>query len=111
MNSPAARYPVAGSSSDDVNVSSSSTVPAIDEQAFIRASKALSLALDQAAAGRTHADIAVARQRLRELAVRLRDAGYWRTDKHGLRATVSLLWQADRYVSEMALKQARDEQP
>lgn len=43
--------------------------------------------------------------RLRELAVKLRDAGYWRTDKHGLRATVSLLWQADRHVSELALRQ------
>jgi hypothetical protein len=78
-------------------------VSAIDEQAFIAASERLALALDRAATGRSDVDIAEAR--MRELAVKLRDAGYWRTDKHGLRATVSLLWQADRHVSELALRQ------
>lgn len=82
---------------------SRSAVSPDDEQAFLSASLRLTAALDQAQAGRTHEDIALARQRLRELAVKLRDAGYWRTDKQGLRATVSLLWQADRYVSDIAL--------
>lgn len=79
-------------------------VSAADEQAFVNASARLTAALDQAATGRTHEEISIARQRLRELAVKLRDAGYWRNDKRGLRATVSLLWQADRYVNDIALR-------
>lgn len=95
------------SASPEKDVDGSSGLPhavsAIDEQAFVAAAERLSAALDRAAQGRCHDDIAVARMRLRELAVKLRDAGYWRSDKQGLRATVSLLWQADRYVSEMSL--------
>jgi hypothetical protein len=109
MTKSAARFPADATGLTSAQDGSSRTISAIDEQAFIEASERLTLALDQAASGRTHDDIAVARQRLRELAVRLRDAGYWRTDKHGLRATVSLLWQADRYVSEMALNRAKGE--
>lgn len=105
MTNSAARFPVASSTSSDASKGVSRPVSAIDEQLFVEASERLSAALDNAAAGRTHGDIAEARLRLRELAVKLRDAGYWRTDKHGLRATVSLLWQADRYVSELALNQ------
>ena len=79
-------------------------VSVADEQAFVAASARLTAALEQAATGRTHEEISIARQRLRELAVKLRDAGYWRSDKRGLRATVSLLWQADRYVNDIALR-------
>lgn len=78
-------------------------VSAADEQAFLLASARLTAALAQAADGQAHEDITRARKRLRELAVKLRDAGYWRSDKQGLRATVSLLWQADRHVNDIAL--------
>jgi hypothetical protein len=78
-------------------------VDASEEQAFYLASQRLQQALDDATAGRPHADIAAARLNVRELAVKMRDAGYWRSDKQGLRATVSLLWQADRFVSDQAL--------
>lgn len=108
MTNSAARFPANAPGSAESAKSDSCTVSAIDEQAFVAASERLSAALDRAASGRTGDDIAEARMRLRELAVKLRDAGYWRTDKHGLRATVSLLWQADRYVSELALKQNKD---
>lgn len=105
MANSAARFPSHAADATDSARGVTRAVSAIDEQAFVEASEKLARALDHAAAGRTHSDIAEARLRLRELAVKLRDAGYWRTDKHGLRATVSLLWQADRYVSELALKQ------
>lgn len=62
------------------------------------------MALNDAAEGREHADIADARLKLRAMAVKMRDSGFWRTDKQGLRATVSLLWQADRFVNEQALR-------
>ena len=107
MTNSAARFPLSPPGPVDADKGAARPVSAIDEQAFVAASERLSVALDQAAAGRTHEDIAEARMRLRELAVKLRDAGYWRTDKHGLRATVSLLWQADRCVSELALKSAQ----
>lgn len=108
MTNPAARFPISPATSSDQGRGVSRPVSAIDEQQFVEASERLSEALDNAAAGRSHGDIAEARLRLRELAVKLRDAGYWRTDKHGLRATVSLLWQADRYVSELALNQDKN---
>lgn len=105
MTNSAARFPASLPDSTDSTPAHSRAVSAIDEQAFLAASERLALALDRAATGRSDVDIAEARMRLRELAVKLRDAGYWRTDKHGLRATVSLLWQADRHVSELALRQ------
>lgn len=88
-----------------------STVSAIDEQAFVAARDRLALALEHAAAGRMHEDIGDARAHLRQLAVKLRDAGYWRTNKQGLRATVSLLWQADRFISELALQNGSNPGP
>lgn len=111
MSNSVARFPNDRPGSAGGENAGSRSVSAIDEQAFVDASEKLSRALDQAAAGRQHGDIVEARTRLRELAVKLRDAGYWRNDKHGLRATVSLLWQADRYVSELALKRDRDREP
>lgn len=108
MTNPAARFQAGQPDQASANDSKPRAVSAVDEHAFVEAREQLALALDQAAEGRSHADIAAARQRLRELAVRLRDAGYWRTDKQGLRATVSLLWQADRYVSEMALNPTKE---
>lgn len=111
MSNSVARFPNDRPGSAGGETAGSRSVSAIDEQAFVDASDKLSRALDQAAAGRQHGDIVAARTRLRELAVKLRDAGYWRTDKHGLRATVSLLWQADRYVSELALKSDQEQKP
>lgn len=104
MSNPASRFPVPPGSPLKTGDSHKAVVSAADEQAFVAASGRLTAALEQAASGRTHEDITIARQRLRELAVKLRDAGYWRSDKKGLRATVSLLWQADRYVSDIALR-------
>lgn len=103
MTNSAPRFSASPARDMDGSSGVSRAVSAIDEQAFVAATERLSIALDQAANGRSHEDIAAARMLLRELAVKLRDAGYWRTDKQGLRATVSLLWQADRYVSEMSM--------
>lgn len=74
-----------------------------DEQAFRRARDRLSAALSGDSGIMGEDDVAKARIELRALAVKLRDAGYWRSDKAGLRSTVALLWQADRFVSEQAL--------
>lgn len=74
-----------------------------DQEAFEAASSRLREALQNAADGLGRNDVAEARQSLRALAVKLRDAGYWRSDKHSLRTTVSLLWEADRYVNDKAL--------
>ncbi|WP_152414603.1 hypothetical protein [Blastomonas sp. AAP53] len=104
MSNPASRFPVPSCNPPKAGDSHKGAISAADEQAFVAASERLTAALEQAGSGRTHEDIAIARQRLRELAVKLRDAGYWRSDKKGLRATVSLLWQADRYVSDIALR-------
>ncbi len=104
MSTPAPRFPVSDVDAETATGPTKAGISAADEQAFVAASARLTAALEQAAAGRTHDEIAIARQRLRELAVKLRDAGYWRSDKQGLRATVSLLWQADRYVNDLALR-------
>lgn len=74
-----------------------------DQQAFDVACQRLRNALQDAANGVGPDQVADARVHLRSLAVKLRDAGFWRSDKHGLRSTVSLLWEADRYVNEQAL--------
>lgn len=74
-----------------------------DRQAFEAASSRLRQALQHASSGMGVDDVADARQALRSIAVKLRDAGFWRSDKHGMRDTVSLLWEADRYVNDKAL--------
>lgn len=104
MSNSAARFPAPSVDPSKNGDTTRPSVSSVDEQAFLAASARLTAALDQAASGRTHEEITIARQRLRELAVKLRDAGYWRSDKQGLRATVSLLWQADRYVNDLALR-------
>lgn len=76
MTNSAARFPSHAADATDSARGVSRAVSAIDEQAFVEASEKLARALDHAAAGRTHSDIAEARLRLRELAVKLRDAGY-----------------------------------
>ena len=73
------------------------------DNAFQMATCRLSEALARAVDGNVCGDVAEARLHLRSLAVQLRDAGYWRHDRNGLRATVALLWQADRFVSEQVL--------
>jgi hypothetical protein len=80
-----------------------------DERAFEAASAHLRQALQAAASGLGSDEVADARQALRTIAVKLRDAGFWRSDKQGLRATVSLLWEADRYVNNKALLTPRRE--
>ncbi|MCG6119764.1 MAG: hypothetical protein MEP44_03875 [Blastomonas sp.] len=74
-----------------------------DQRAFEAASTRLRQALQDVASGSGTDDVAEARQALRSIAVKLRDAGFWRSDKHGLRTTVSLLWEADRHVNDKAL--------
>ena len=76
---------------------------ASDEHAFRVARDRLSAALANDSGSNGEGDVAQARIELRSMAVKLRDAGYWRSDKQGLRATVALLWEADRFVSERAL--------
>lgn len=88
----------------DASVPRASAVSSADQRAFQAATARLEEALDAAAQGKPHGDIETARLSLRELAVKLRDAGFWRSDKQGLRATVSLLWRADRFVSDQALR-------
>lgn len=78
-------------------------VSVADQQAFEAASSRLRQALQHASSGMGVDDVADARQALRSIAVKLRDAGFWQSDKHGLRGTVSLLWEADRYVNDKAL--------
>jgi len=80
-----------------------SSILVAQDRAFQMATRRLSEALARAADGNGCGDVAEARLHLRSLAVRLRDAGYWRHDRNGLRATVALLWQADRFVSEQVL--------
>lgn len=84
-----------------------STVSAADQRAFTLATLRLRQALRCAATGESAIDVAAARLELRALAVKLRDGGFWRTDKQGLRATVSLLWEADRFVNDQALLMPR----
>lgn len=98
MNDPA---PYAASDSD--NLRSVRATSAADEHAFRVARDRLSAALANDSGINSGDDVAQARIELRSMAVKLRDAGYWRSDKQGLRETVSLLWEADRYVSERAL--------
>lgn len=86
-----------------------STVSIADQQAFESATFRLRCALSSVADGGATADVAEARLKLRAIAVKLRDAGFWRNDKQGLRSTVSLLWEADRCVNEHALLQAGEE--
>ncbi|MDM7956230.1 hypothetical protein [Blastomonas sp.] len=74
-----------------------------DQQAFEAASLRLRQALQDAGGEERSDDVAEARQSLRSIAVKLRDAGFWRSDKQGLRTTVSLLWEADRHVNDKAL--------
>ncbi len=74
-----------------------------DQQAFDVACQRLRTALVDAANGAEQDQVSEARAHLRSLAVKMRDAGFWRSDKHGLRSTVSLLWEADRFVNEQAL--------
>lgn len=83
-----------------------SQISAADQHEFEAATLRLRNALLNAGAGTAHSDVANARQNLRAIAVKLRDAGFWRSDKQGLRATVSLLWEADRFVNDKALLQA-----
>lgn len=79
------------------------TVSVGEQQAFEAATARLRAALLVAADSQGFEEVADARLKLRALAVKLRDAGFWRSDKHGLRSTVSLLWEADRFVNEQAL--------
>lgn len=79
------------------------TVSVADQQAFDAATVRLRHALHAAANGASYHEVCEARLALRSLAVKLRDAGFWRSDKQGLRATVSLLWEADRFVNDHAL--------
>lgn len=88
-----------------------STVSAADQRAFTLATLRLREALRCAAAGDVAIDVAAARLELRAVAVKLRDGGFWRTDKQGLRATVSLLWEADRFVNDQALLMPRGTVP
>lgn len=80
-----------------------SEVSLADQQAFETASQRLRQALQNATSAQGKDDVAEARQALRSIAVKMRDAGFWRSDKHGLRSTVSLLWEADRYINDKAL--------
>ncbi|GGB64460.1 hypothetical protein [Blastomonas aquatica] len=81
----------------------SASVSNADQQAFDAATVRLRHALHAAANGAYFHEVCDARLALRSLAVKLRDAGFWRSDKQGLRATVSLLWEADRFVNDHAL--------
>lgn len=86
-----------------------SHISAADQHAFETATRRLRQALERAARGGRHSEVVEARLDLRAIAVKLRDAGMWRADKQGLRATVSLLWEADRFVSDQALAQVGSE--
>jgi hypothetical protein len=71
--------------------------------AFHAASALLRSALTRSSQGDADQDIARLRLKVRQLAINLRDSGYWRNDKAGLRAAVSLLWEADRFISDRTL--------
>lgn len=82
-----------------------------DERALSAAQDRLRTALDAAPYQARGKDVAEARINLRTLAAKMRDAGYWRADKQGLRSTVALLWQADRFVNDQALRGSEDGRP
>lgn len=103
-------HPKPTSTSDTTEHSSGlSQVSVADQHAFEAATLRLRNALQNAAHQGGPSDVADARLNLRAIAVKLRDAGFWRSDKQGLRETVSLLWEADRFVNDQALFQAGSE--
>lgn len=111
MNIPAPLYGAAPSSDGQAHQSQAASVSVADQQAFAAATLRLRTALQTAADGNSAHDVGKARTELRNIAVKLRDAGFWRSDKQGLRATVSLLWEADRFVNDQALMRPDAERP
>ena len=51
----------------------------------------------------THEAIAAARLTVRDLALRLRAAGYWTDRSDALRNITQILWETDRFLSDAAL--------
>lgn len=94
-------------SGNESQLGARSITPA-DVVALRRAQRRLRTVLDAVPYAARGKDVADARIKLRTLAARMRDLGYWRADKQGLRSTVALLWEADRFVNDQALRAADD---
>lgn len=110
MNTPP-RYPASDQpEANPRQTARTSQVSVEDQRAFEAATIRLRNALARSAQSGSQSEVAEARISLRSLAVKLRDVGFWKYDKQGLRATVSLLWEADRFVSDRALLQTGDPQ-
>ncbi|WP_373489084.1 hypothetical protein [Blastomonas sp.] len=71
--------------------------------AIATACQVLRLALDHADGAAGADEIVHAQKTLRDLAVQLRDNGFWRHDRTGLRDVVALIWEADRFLNDQAL--------
>lgn len=106
-SAPFANTPIVSDSPD--TAAYNAHVSVADQQSFEAATSRLRKALQESAQDSQMAEVSDARLNLRALAVKLRDAGFWRSDKQGLRSTVSLLWEADRFVNEHALLQPRSD--
>lgn len=89
---------------DDAAHAASAGPPALSGRRELNAaSLGLRLALRIARQGGAGANVVEARHKLRALAVKMHDNGFWQADKTGLRETIALLWEADRFVNQQAL--------